>query len=170
MRYTADARRYRTRGGIMLDSRQLQSILAIEDVLRRARLPYPLNSPDAKFGLLQAMVANAYAESLLSPTAVGDNGWSVGLFQCNMKAGAGRGHSKAALVDPRYNTGVILGELVAAQDRFRLVLQRGTTPLELTKLFSTYVERPADQPGEEKRRAAIVVQLFGDVATQTVRA
>lgn len=168
-RLTADGRRYEMRGGAMLSSLQVQSMYIIEDTLRRTRLPYPFNTAAARYGLGIAMVVNAYAESNLDPSAVGDNGASIGLFQANMTAGAGKGHDIERLKDAAYNTRVILGELVADGQPLADALMRGTTGVELTRLFCIYIERPANASKRADERAGHAMRIFGDLATRTVR-
>ena len=157
----------RTRGGMYLAPVQVQSMATIIDVFTRYQWPFPLHAGRAALAL--AAVANAYAESALKPDAVGDNGWSIGLFQCNRKAGAGVGHTVENLNQPRYNTVVILRETLAQRAVFTDLLLLGTTPETLAAAFSTYVERPADKPGEEVRRRKICRDLFGDMAVQPIQ-
>ena len=152
----------------MLTSAQLQAMVVIMDTVYRYRgLPWPLSG--ARDVLAMAMVANAYAESALDPAAVGDNGDSIGLFQCHTVRGAGRGHDREQLMDPRYNTMVILGELVDAAGMFKGALLLGTDVQEVTRLFSTHVERPANQMGEERRRTDIAERFFGELSRRRVQ-
>lgn len=166
---TADRRMVRLRGGAVLSYQQVQMMSVIQDVVMRTRLPHPLGAPAAKYALTMAMVANAIAESNLDPTAAGDGGLSIGLFQAHTKAGAGRGHPIQALQNPRYNTMVILGELVDQLPAFRTALRVGTDAVELTRMFSRLVERPRDVEGEQDRRERIVRQVFGDLVDEPVR-
>lgn len=157
------------KGGAVLSMQQVQMMTVIQDVVTRSRLPWPLGAPAAKYGLTMAMVANAIAESNLDPAVKGDSGLSIGLFQCHTTRGAGRGHSVQNLQNPRYNTAVILQELVDQLPAFRQALRSGTTGVELTRMFSTLVERPLNQPSEEERRERIVRSVFGDLADEPVR-
>lgn len=111
--------------------------------VRRVGLFADVSTP----ALLAAMWANASGESNFNPAIVGDSGNSVGLFQCNMRAGLGKGHTAAQLADGRYNAAVVLAEA--------LRLWNGDAPhavpsaprasaYALTDWWCRYIERPAD--------------------------
>ena len=161
---TASRSSVRLRGGLSVSFMQLRSCAVIfEQVFGADNLGPELSGQRA--GLALAMATNAMAESALDPGAIGDGGWSIGLFQCNRKGGAGRGHTEAALKDPVYNTRVILEELRRDGAPLRAAVQRGTTVGELAALFSTYIERPADKAGEAVRRRELAARMWGaDVA------
>jgi hypothetical protein len=104
--------------------------------------------------LLLAAWANASAESQFNPGAVGDNGNSIGLFQCNMKGGLGRGHSRTQLMDPEYNT------LVLAQEAARLwSTSPRTGAYRLTDWWCRELERPSDPDLRSAQRQAFLRQV-----------
>lgn len=107
--------------------------------------------------VLQAILANAYAESGWNPKAVGDAGDSFGLFQANTKGGMGAGHSPAKLKDPTYNI-----DLIAKSDVFRQFLRfaeqnPNMSARDLTYHFARIVERPAKKYLEKRRQAWDIV-------------
>lgn len=90
-----------------LTTAQRSMVGVIREEAARASVPW----------LWRAAVANAYAESLLNPKAVGDGGKSIGLFQLH-ESGGGSGMSSGERMDPRANAAQIfeiaIGEGVAA--------------------------------------------------------
>lgn len=114
--------------------------------------------------LFEALVTNAYAESLLNPEATGDGGRSVGLFQLH-EDGAGRGMSREERCDPALNTRRIL-QVVAGPDGNGLRRMRSTADIaDLTAEFAHAIERCAAcgyQGGDAElhRRRALAWQLF----------
>jgi hypothetical protein len=115
--------------------------------------------------LVPAMVANAYAESLLDPAAIGDGGRAVGLFQIHPWGG-----SVEDRLDPAKNTSLILSD---AGVRTVSALRGRATHAELASAFAQYVERCAacSAGGSElPRRAALVSQLYGAELARTVSA
>ncbi len=107
--------------------------------------------------VVAAAVVNAYGESRLDPNAVGDGGHSIGLFQLH-DGGGGKGMSAAQRQDPVQNTRRIIEEARRAKSFMAIV--NSTDVGDLTAAFSTYVERPADKPGAEKRRRAFAAELY----------
>lgn len=105
-----------------------------------------------------AAVVNAYAESALNPSAIGDGGKSVGLFQLHEKGG-GAGLTTAQRQDPVINTRRIIEEAGRAWG-FRAIAFTTSDIPTLAAAFSTYVERPSDKAGEETRRRALAQRLF----------
>ena len=92
---------------------------------------------------IAAALVNAYMESgLKSDTRRGDSGNSVGLFQANMKAGAGKGYTAEQLQDPTFNTGVILKVEKRAIDKIEAEVRNGADFVTATGLFTQWVERP----------------------------
>lgn len=92
---------------------------------------------------IAAALVNAYMESGLSSTTKrGDSGNSVGLFQANMKAGAGKGYTAEQLQDPAFNTGVILKVEKRAIDKIEAEVRNGADFVTATGLFTQWVERP----------------------------
>jgi hypothetical protein len=121
----------------------------------------------AGFGppVVAAAIINAIAESALNNAAVGDSGASVGLFQLHERGG-GRGMTVQERMDPTKNTKRIIQEAFAAPSFMSLVRSGDTNVKRLAASFSTYVERPADKPGNEIRRAAMVDRYFGTSANR----
>ena len=69
---------------------------------------------------IKAVQIAAAAESGLNPTAAGDSGRSIGLFQLNRVAGEGRGFSVEQLSDPRQNARIAASKMLGKQgDAFR---------------------------------------------------
>jgi hypothetical protein len=115
----------------------------------------------AGFGpeVVAAAIINALAESALNPDASGDGGNSIGLFQLHARGG-GHGMTVAQRRDPVQNTQRIISQARRAKG-FMAVVHSGTTSIPaLAAAFSTYVERPADKPGNEVKRAAMVARYF----------
>lgn len=108
--------------------------------------------------LAEPVVANAYAESLLSPTALGDGGASVGVHQLHER-GLGAGLTVEQRQDVALATAVILDDAV----------RRGAPHLpgtELTRWLAHEVYRCAAcgyqaGSGELERRERIYRQLYG---------
>lgn len=103
-------------------------------------------------GLFCGLAGNAWQESGFDADAVGDSGWSIGVFQCNRKAGLGRGHTVQQLQDPRYNTDVVLTQ--AARLGVRRRIAEGMTIADFARWFCINVERPADMAAKAEQRAA----------------
>lgn len=128
-----------------------------------------------------AAVVNAYAESKLDASAVGDKGKSIGLFQLH-ESGGGYGMSASERKDPHKNVRRIISELKAAKNRTKGVdlsqggktitfpnslasaYDSGKTLAEIAGLFSVFVERPYDLLGEQRARAQLTQTLFPGVA------
>jgi len=107
-----------------------------------------------------AAVVNAYAESGLNPAAAGDNGKSIGLFQLNTVAGAGRGYTPAELTNPDRNAMILITRERAALAKVEAAAQGGAGIAALAGLFSRYVERPRDALGAAAHRTALTARLF----------
>jgi len=69
-------------------------------------------------------------------------------------------------MDPVKNTRRIIEQAQKARDFMQMVNSGETDIKRLTAAFSTYVERPADKPGNEVRRAAMVDRYFGASANR----
>lgn len=122
----------------------------------------------AGFGppVVAAAIINAIAESGLRNDAKSPAPEdSVGLFQLNARGG-GRGMSTAERMDPAKNTRRIIEEAKAARGFMNLVNAGEKDVKKLAAAFSTYVERPADKPGNEIKRAAMVDRYFGAAANK----
>ena len=111
---------------------------------------------------IAAALVNAYMESGLSSTTKrGDSGNSVGLFQANRKAGAGKGYTAEQLQDPTFNTGVILKVEKRAIDRIEAEVRNGADFVTATGLFTQWVERPQYKDTTDKwKREAKAKVLF----------
>lgn len=118
--------------------------------------------------LVAAAIVNAIAESGLNPRAAGDGGWSIGLFQMNRKAGAGRGHSVQELEDPSSNARILLSVEKKALDKVEAAVKAGAGVAEAAGLFAQYVERPRDTLGEKAKRAAAVARYFPSAALAAI--
>ena len=118
--------------------------------------------------LVAAAIVNAIAESGLNPKAAGDGGWSIGLFQMNRKAGAGRGHSVQELEDPTSNARILLSVEKKALDKVEAAVKAGAGVAEAAGLFAQYVERPRDTLGEKAKRAAAVTRYFPSAALAVI--
>lgn len=116
-----------------------------------------------------AAVANAYHESRLNPRAAGDVqggvAQSIGLFQLYSK-GAGAGMSVADRQDPTKNTRRIIETLNASGGApVRSAWTAGADVPELTRLFTIYVERPADSAKKGAERAETARRMFPTLPT-----
>lgn len=111
---------------------------------------------------IAAALVNAYMESGLSSTTKrGDSGNSVGLFQANMKAGAGKGYTAEQLQDPTFNTKVILKVEKRAIDKIEAEVRNGADFVTATGLFTQWVERPKYKDTTDKwKREAKAKVLF----------
>jgi hypothetical protein len=111
---------------------------------------------------IAAALVNAYMESGLSSTTKrGDSGNSVGLFQANMKAGAGKGYTAEQLQDPTFNTKVILKVEKRAIDTIEAEVRNGADFVTATGLFTQWVERPKHKDTTDKwKREAKAKVLF----------
>lgn len=116
--------------------------------------------------VVAAAIINAIAESGLRNDAKSPAPEdSVGLFQLNARGG-GRGMSTADRMDPVKNTRRIIEEAKAARGFMSMVNAGEKDVKKLAAAFSTYVERPADKPGNEIKRAAMVDRYFGAAAVR----
>lgn len=111
---------------------------------------------NAGYGRVQqaAAVADAIAESNLDPTAVGDDGHSIGLFQENRDGGLGTEHSVASLGNPQTNIRIALD--VAEQ---YAAFADARTIDGAVSAFVSDVDRPADIPGQTAEREQIAKEL-----------
>ena len=139
----------RNNGRISFNSSQYQMIDLIEDVLRDEGF----NSP-----VIAAAIVNAYFESGFNPKAVGDGGHSIGLFQLNDAGGAGTGMSVESRKDPVVNTRKIAQ--AARRTNFMNIAAETDDIPTLAAAWSKHVERPADEEGNMRKRAAFSRQLF----------
>lgn len=106
---------------------------------------------------LAAALANAIRESSLDPRAASKPPErSFGLFQCNQKAGLGKGYSIEQLMDPDLNIGLIIAEARRSRS-----FVSASTLKEAVTAFVKYVERPKDTAGEITKRLEIANELLG---------
>jgi len=108
-----------------------------------------------------AAIVNAWHESSLNPSAVGDSGASVGLFQLHER-GAGEGMSVEERMDPTINTQRIIQEVQSSWgDQMRAAYEAGDRRVSVfSSLFSRDIERPADEVGQMNARASTALKFF----------
>lgn len=114
----------------------------------------------------RAAIANAIRESNLNPNALNKNGeLSYGLFQANMRGGLGAGHKPEDLLNPEYNTDLIIRE--AKKSR---AFKSATNITDAISAFVNDVERPGNRQSEIKSRLQIASGFadtnFGDGTQQ----
>jgi hypothetical protein len=110
------------------------------------------------FGIFQqvAALANAIAESNLKPNAHSPPPEeSIGLFQLNLRAGLGRGHSIQSLEDPDTNIDIIIEEC----KKFPAFGSAGSLDDAVAE-FVSKVERPAEMEDQIKKRQGIASRLL----------
>jgi murein DD-endopeptidase MepM/ murein hydrolase activator NlpD len=108
--------------------------------------------------IIAAALVNVVAESGFDEQIPGDSGNAIGLFQLN-SGGAGAGMSVEHRRDPRNNTRGILADYGMA--KMRAAYAAGERDIAtLAALFSKEVERPGDEAGEMKARAASARKYF----------
>jgi hypothetical protein len=105
-------------------------------------------------------IANAIHESRLSPTAIGDKGKSVGLFQLNID-GAGSGMSVEERQDPAKNTQRIARSAMKSSEFTSYMSRFPDDPQILAAAFCRYVEKPKKWVTSRAERAATVRELLG---------
>lgn len=162
-------------GVVKLENLRLSAIQqeSAKTILRRFILSgYPL-------GIGLAAVVNAKAESNLDPSAVGDNGASVGLFQLYERgAGAGmalpRGPSgQPDPRDPRFNptqnTNRIIEEVRQYGGNLSAAHDAGGSVSMLAGIFARDIERPANVELRMKEREALARTMFGPLADAPAR-
>ena len=126
---------------------QLKMAKIISKEFRKAGLPA---------NVAAAAIANAWHESRLNPEAVGDNGQSVGLFQLYDR-GAGAGMTVEERKNPKTNTRKIIEVVKKKLDKFQPVLN---SVAEATKVFTIYVEVPANRYQKAEERAETARKFF----------
>ncbi len=139
---------------IGLDSEQMKNAEIIEREFRAAGLS---NS------IIAAALVNAWEESNLRNIPSHDKKeGSFGLFQCNTR-GAGKGYTREQLLDPVFNTRVILNREVlrGAGKRLRAADKRGAPVSELASIFCYDIERPAKRETSQYNRAFVAAWMFG---------
>lgn len=107
---------------------------------------------------ITAALANAIQESGLNPKAASKlPERSYGLFQCNQKAGVGKGYSMEQLFDPDLNIALIIAEARRSRS-----FVSASTLLDAVTSFVMYVERPKDTAGEIAKRMKLATKLLGN--------
>jgi hypothetical protein len=103
--------------------------------------------------MARAATINAYAESRLDPTAIGDNGRSVGIFQLS-SLGLGSKMSIEQRMDVKVSTAKIARTVL--KDKVLMDMQRECASLEdMVKAFTIRVERPSNSKQKARDRAKI---------------
>jgi len=138
-------------GALLLSEAQRTNARTIESVLADAGISDTT---------IAAAVVNAYAESGLNASAVGDSGNSIGLFQLNMPKGAGRGHSAQELKDPRKNAEIILSVERSAISKIEDAVRAGAGLAAATALWTKLVERPKNVVSDMAKRQALALRLY----------
>ena len=93
---------------------------------------------DSEF--IRTVSAAAKAESGFNPNRINSKGeYSVGLFQMNMKGGAGTGYSEQQLKDPELQARVMVPQFAA---KYREFYGKGLRGEELASAVARYTERP----------------------------
>jgi len=127
-----------------------------------ASAPLPQTLAKSRNALTVAAWVNAWHESRLDPSAHNTRGEdSVGLFQINRQGALGRRYSVAQLMDPGFNTRVILSEVWTRQTDLDRIVRHGGTVADLTAAFTEHVERPANAQAESRRRSDSVYRWWG---------
>lgn len=91
--------------------------------------------------MARAATINAYAESRLNPSAIGDNGRSVGIFQLSSQ-GLGHKMSIEQRMDVKISTAKIAKSVL--KDEVLMNMQRECASLEdMVKAFTIRIERPS---------------------------
>jgi hypothetical protein len=117
----------------------------------------------AGFGAPQqiAAVANAIAESGLNPSATGDGGVSIGLFQMNQKAGLGKGHSVKELSDPDRNITIMLDYIKSLEPRSGFRAAHSIS--NAVSIFVRRFERPRFPDLDVVKRTNIATRLAASI-------
>lgn len=153
-----------------LTSSQRRIAKIIDDEARAWDRRVGLGRPEA---LSAVLGANAYAESAFDPSAIGDGGTSIGLFQLHVGGGladdvlSGRlpvegltlPAAPSALADPRTNVRAILAAL-ERQPRAIDALRNGSIA-DAVAAFVRYIEKPADWQRAAQLRTAYAVAFAG---------
>lgn len=124
---------------------------------------------DRARSLYVVLAANAYGESGLEESEVGDSGASIGLFQANTRGGLGAswlrmGGTRDALFDPVVNTRLILWE--ADRVGFAVPLRDGTLG-SAVGAFVRLVERPENPAKDTVIRQGYARHFCGGVSLDT---
>ena len=108
--------------------------------------------------LARAATINAYAESNLVPTVIGDHGRSVGVFQLNIE---GLGHDMS--VDSRKDVRVSSKKIASfvLKDKVLVKMQEDCASMEdMIKAFTIRVMRPSNMHVKARSRAEIGKRLL----------
>lgn len=152
---------------ISLNSSQKENAKIIENIFKE-KLQGKGLSDEAIAKIIAAAIVNAYKESGLNASAVGDHGNSIGLFQLHIR-GAGHDMSVEERQDPVTNTKTIIErEVLGSFGRVLIARAKaGATVTELAAVFSKYIERPRDVYGAMQARSKSALKMFGERVTNT---
>ncbi len=152
---------------ISLNSSQKKNAKIIEDIFKE-KLQGKGLSDEAIAKIIAAAIVNAYKESGLNASAIGDHGNSIGLFQLNIN-GAGHHMSVEERQDPVTNTKTIIErEVLGSFGRVLIARAKaGATVTELAAVFSKYIERPRDVYGAMQARSKSALKMFGERVVST---
>lgn len=116
--------------------------------------------------LARAATINAYAESGLVPTVVGDNGKSVGVFQLNIE---GLGHDMTVESRKDVEISTLKVAKYVLKDKKLVKMQEDCAPLEdMIKAFTIRVMRPSNMHAKAVKRAALGKKLLADAPDKCV--
>jgi hypothetical protein len=111
--------------------------------------------------LARAATINAYAESGLVPTVIGDHGRSVGVFQLNIN---GLGHDMSIESRQDVETSALKVARYIMKDKTLVKMQEDCAPIEdMIKAFTIRVMRPSNMRVKAAKRAALGKRLLTDV-------
>jgi hypothetical protein len=111
--------------------------------------------------LARAATVNAYAESGLVPSVIGDHGRSVGVFQLNIN---GLGHDMSVESRQDVETSALKVAKYVMKDKTLVKMQQDCAPMEdMIKAFTIRVMRPSNMRAKAAKRAAIGRRLLADV-------
>lgn len=152
---------------ISLNSSQKKNAKIIEDIFKE-KLQGKGLSDEAIAKITAAAIVNAYKESGLDASAIGDHGNSIGLFQLHIR-GAGHDMSVEERQDPTTNTTTIIDrEVLGSFGRVLIARAKaGATVTELAAVFSKYIERPRDVYGAMQARSKTALKMFGERVVST---
>lgn len=132
-----------------LTDEQLQQVKIIEEIFEEAGL---------EDNIIAAGIVNAWAESKLDPTAVGDSGASIGLFQLH-EDGLGHRLSETYRKNPYLNAQVVAVQIKKNKKLVRMAAQGASIP-QLAAEFSTQIMRPRHNKRERSKRWRMAQDLF----------
>jgi hypothetical protein len=132
-----------------LTDEQLHQVKIIEEIFDEVGLDD---------NIIAAAIVNAFAESRLDPTAVGDKGASVGLFQLHER-GLGHGLTDKYRKNPYLNAQVVAIQIKKNKKLVWMAAEGATIP-QLAAEFSTQIMRPKYNKRERSKRWRMAQDLF----------